>query len=250
MKQIIVVAHEENGDDPKLHAVVERAGGTALRFQGVFDFAAMNNIGARSAAAPNLLFLNDDVQATQKEWADLLAEELSRDEVGIAGAVLWYPDGSIQHAGVVAGIGDGVGHAGRYSRGSKIWPWLLATRDVSAVTGACLAIRKQVFEQLGGFDTVFPNNYNDVDLCFRARSAGYRVICVPVPGLIHAECQSRPGVVRFEERYRFFERWADTLGRPDPYYSPSLAPSERIGLNLEEDFWYRDWLRADPTASK
>jgi O-antigen biosynthesis protein len=245
VKQILVVAHEENGDDPNLQAVIRGAGATAIPYRGVFDFAAMNNLGARSAAGPNLLFLNDDVKATEKDWADLLAEEISRQEVGIAGAVLWYPDGSIQHAGVVAGIGDGVGHAGRYSRGSKIWPWLLATREVSAVTGACLAIRKHLFEELGGFDTAFPNNYNDVDLCFRARAAGYRVICVPVAGLIHAECQSRPGVVRFLERYRFFERWADILRRPDPYYSLSLAPSEKIGLNLDEDLWYRGWLEPE-----
>ena len=67
------------------------------------------------------------------------------------------------------------------------------------------------------------------------RAQGYRVICVPAPGLIHAECQSRPGVVRFEERYRFFERWADLLRRPDPHYSPSLAPTEKIALNLSDE---------------
>jgi GT2 family glycosyltransferase len=89
---------------------------------------------------------------------------------------------------------------------------------------------------------LFPNNYNDVDLCFRARRQGYRVICVPVPGLIHAECQTRPGIVRFEERYRFYERWANLLGSPDPYYSPALAPTEKIALNLGDDHWYRRLL--------
>ena len=125
---------------------------------------------------------------------------------------------------------------------SELWPWLLATRNVSAVTGACLAIRKELFGRLGGFDTLFPNNYNDVDLCFRVRSHGYRVICVPVPGLIHAECRSRPGIIRFEERYRFYERWADLLHNPDPYYSPALAPTEKIALNLSDDHWYRSLL--------
>ena len=127
-------------------------------------------------------------------------------------------------------------------RSSDLWPWLLCTREVSAVTGACLAMRREVFQELGGFDPEFPNNYNDVDLCFRARSRGYRVVCVSAPGLIHAECQSRQGVIRFEERFRLYDRWADLLGRPDPYYSLSLAPSERIALNLSGDRWYRPLL--------
>jgi GT2 family glycosyltransferase len=242
VRQIVVVAHEECGPNPSLHAVIQAAGAVAMTFRGAFDFAAMNNLGAGVAEAPNLLFFNDDVRATEPEWAELLAEQVSREEVGVAGAVLRYPSGVLQHAGIVAGIGDGVGHAGRYMHSSKLWPWLLATRNVSAVTGACLAIRKDLFGRLGGFDTLFPNNYNDVDLCFRVRSRGYRVICVPVPGLVHAECQSRPGIVRFEERYRFYERWADLLRSPDPYFSPSLAPTEKIALNLSDDRWYRSLL--------
>jgi GT2 family glycosyltransferase len=242
LRQIVVVAHEESGPNAPLRSVIEAAGATALEFQGVFDFAAMNNLGAAIAEAPNLLFLNDDVRATQPEWVELLAEQVVREEVGIAGAVLWYPSGVLQHAGIVAGIVDGVGHIGRNMRSSELWPWLLATRNVSAVTGACLAMRKDLFHRLGGFDTQFPNNYNDVDLCFRVRSHGYRVICVPVPGLIHAECRSRPGVVRFEERYRFYSRWADLLGRPDPFYSPALTPAETIALNLNGDRWYRSLL--------
>jgi GT2 family glycosyltransferase len=242
LRQIVVVAHEECGPNPSLQSVIKRAGATGLTFRGAFNFAAMNNLGAGIAETPGLLFLNDDVRATAPEWAELLAEQVSREEVGVAGAVLWYPSGVLQHAGIVAGVGDGVGHVGRYMQSSELWPWLLATRNVSAVTGACLAIRKNLFGRLGGFDTLFPNNYNDVDLCFRVRSHGYRVICVPVPGLIHAECQSRPGIVRFEERYRFYERWADLLRSPDPYYSPALAPTEKIALNLNNDRWYRSLL--------
>ncbi len=242
VRQIVVVAHEEYGPNPSLHSVIKRAGAAAVTFRGAFDFAAMSNLGAGIAEAPNLLFLNDDVRATEPEWAELLAEQVSREEVGVAGAVLWYPSGVLQHAGIVAGVGDAVGHAGRYMHSSPLWPWLLATRNVSAVTGACLAIRKNLFGRLGGFETLFPNNYNDVDLCFRVRSHGYRVICVPVPGLIHAECQSRPGIVRFEERYRFYERWAELLSVPDPYYSPALAPTEKIALNLSGDRWYRSLL--------
>ncbi len=99
--------------------------------------------------------------------------------------------------------------------------------------GACLAIRTELFESLGRFDAGFPNNFNDVDLCLRARERGYDVVCVSAPGLIHSECGTRRGIVRFEERYRFYAKWAHALARPDPYYSESLAATEGISLNLE-----------------
>jgi GT2 family glycosyltransferase len=116
-----------------------------------------------------------------------------------------------------------------------VWPWLLSTRNVSAVTGACLAIPTDLFAALGGFDMGYPSNYNDVDLCFRARERGYEVVCAAVPGLVHAECQTRRGSVRFEERYRLYRRWGSILDRPDPFYSPNLAPTEEIALDLASE---------------
>ncbi len=232
VSQVIVVAHEESGPDAALRAVIRQEGATPVSFTGPFHFSAMNNLGAELAQTPNLLFLNDDVEASSGGWVELLAEQLSREEVGVAGAVLWYPSRVIQHAGLVAGLADGVGHAGRHAASSDLWPWLLAARDVSAVTGACLAIRTALFRDLGGFDVAFPNNYNDVDLCFRVRERGLAVVCVPAPGLVHRECQTRRGIVRFPERYRFYRRWADVLAAPDPYYSPALAPTEEIALDL------------------
>src|ERR1017187_321847 len=132
VRQIVVVAHEESGPSPSLHSVIERAGAAALTFRGTFDFAAMNNLGAGIAERPNLLFLNDDVRATEPEWAELLAEQVSREEVGVAGAVLWYTSGVLQHAGIVAGVGDAVGHAGvtciRASYGRGCWPLAMCRR--------------------------------------------------------------------------------------------------------------------------
>ena len=242
VKDVIVIAHEESSQNASLRRTIQEAGATPVSFTGAFNFSAMNNLGADRAKTPNLLFLNDDVEATWPGWADVLSEQLSRAEIGIAGAVLWYPSRLLQHAGIVVGIADGVGHVGRYASSSELWPWLLVTRNVSAVTGACLAIRKELFQKLGGFDAAFPNNYNDVDLCFRVRALGLGVVCVPVPGLIHHECQSRRGIVRFEERYPFYKRWAEFLDRPDPYYSSSLAPTEEIALNLNRDSWHHGVL--------
>ena len=132
VRQIVVVAHEESGPNPSLDLVIERAGATAVAFRGAFDFAAMNNFGASVAETPNLLFLNDDVRATEPEWAELLAEQVWREEVGVVGAVLWYPSGVLQHAGLVVGVRDGVGHPGRhgypslFGRGS--WPRAMSRR--------------------------------------------------------------------------------------------------------------------------
>ena len=242
VRRIVVVAHEENGDDRNLRAVAATYGALVVPFSGAFNFARMCNMGAATVDTPAVLFLNDDVEATRPGWARRLAECLTFPETGIAGATLRYPDGTLQHAGIVAGAGDGVAHVGRGTTGSPLWPWLPMTRDVSAVTGACLAIRTNVFQELGGFDADFCNNYNDVDLCFRARRRGYQVVCAAVEGLVHAECQTRPGVVRFDERYRFYKRWEVVLSQADPYYSVSLAPTERIVLNLSGDAGFRRLL--------
>ncbi len=242
IRQVVVVAHEETGPNPGLRRAIDRSGAVLVPYGGRFDFASMNNLAVERATEPNLLFLNDDVYARRKGWAEMLADRVTREEIGIAGAVLWYPEGILQHAGITVGISDGVGHTGRNMKQTKLWPWLSMTRNVSAVTGACLAIRASLFRQMGGFDREFPNNYNDIDLCFRVRREGYEIVCVPVPGLIHDECQSRPGVVRFQERYAFYRRWSETLSRPDPYYSPSLTPTEHIALNLDQDDWYRPLL--------
>jgi GT2 family glycosyltransferase len=145
--------------------------------------------------------------------------------------LLVYPSGAIQHAGIVTGIGQGSGHVGRGEFASDLWRWLRLTRDVSAVTAACLAVRRQVFEQLGGFDEAFPVNYNDVDFCLRARQAGYRVVLEGRAVLRHDECRTRTAGTKLEERERFAARWGAVLERPDPYYSAWLSRSgESIGL--------------------
>lgn len=232
VQEIVVVAHEESGPNAALRAVIRENGAKMVSFGGAFNFSTMSNLGAAAATAPYLLFLNDDVTATSPEWAEMLAEQLARDEVGVAGSVLWYPTGVLQHAGITVGQTGGGSHVGRFMCSSELWPWLLVTRNVSAVTGACLAIRAELFQTIGGLDPQFSVEFNDIDLCFRVRAIEKRVVCVPVPGLIHAECQSRRGVVRFEERYRFHRKWESAFSCPDPFYSPSLAPTDTIALSL------------------
>jgi GT2 family glycosyltransferase len=227
---LLVVHHLEFGDGWEMRQCVEQFQGIWLPYRGAFDFARMNNLAAAQATSPYLLFLNDDVIVQQRGWDQAMAATLARPQVGIAGAILEYPNGTLQHAGVVTGMGDAAGHCGRFQLSSDLWPWLRNTRDVSAVTGAMLGIRRELFHEMKGFDEAFPVNYNDVDLCLRIRQAGLRVLCLNLGRVIHRESQTRVGGTRHEEREALYKRWAGVLARPDEFYSMHLAPSERIAL--------------------
>ena len=194
-----------------------------IHYEGEFNFSQMNNLGAREAQGDWLVFLNDDVTPLRRNWLGDLAGHVAREEVGVVGAKLLYPSGAIQHAGIVTGMTGGARHPGRDTYGSPYWSWLGMTRNVSAVTGACMAIRKSVFEELGGWDEEFPVNFNDVDLCIRARARGYEVIYEAGAVLRHEECQTRPPGVRWRERQRWRMKWPDLRMGEDPYYSPHLS---------------------------
>ena len=232
-RELVIVQHR-TGDIAAMDRLLNGCACVRAPYTGPFDFAAMNNLGARYATGDVLVFMNDDVEPLDSGWLAALLAQANRSEVGAAGAKLVYPSGAVQHAGIVIGIMEGAGHLHRNTFGSPYWNWLPFTRNVCAVTGACMAIRRGVFAELGGFDESFPVNYNDVDLCLRARQAGYQVIIEPAALLRHAECQSRQAGVRLEERYRFEQRWAAWLERGDPFYSPHLRRTvEDAGLELD-----------------
>jgi GT2 family glycosyltransferase len=220
--EAIVVEHVSPGHGG-LEEVSARHRAKSVPYEGPFHFSRMNNLGAAAAKGPNLIFLNDDTEPLTPDWLSELVLQVERPEVGIVGAKLLYPSGTLQHAGVAVGIGDGCGHPGRGRNGSPFWRWLDVTRNVSAVTGACMAIRKELFDRLGGFSDIFPVNYNDVDLCLRAIEAGYSIIYEPAAVLRHYECQSRPGGVTFQEREQWHAQWSTYLRRGDPFYNPNLT---------------------------
>jgi O-antigen biosynthesis protein len=230
--EIVVVQHTSGGDFD-LPRVVEAEKCRTTLYSGPFNFSVMNNLGAAMATGDLLIFLNDDAEPIKRDWMERMASQLVREDVGVVGANLLYPSGKIQHAGVVIGMGDGAGHAGRglTPRGSDYWPWLLLSRNVMAVTGACLGIRKQVFESLGGMDPLFPNNYNDVDLCLRVLEAGLMVIYESRARLRHMECATRVGGTSREERELFRNRWGRLLSLGDPHYSVMLrSDTEEVSL--------------------
>lgn len=220
--QVIVVAHRVDGDDPELERVAERHGAVSVSYRGAFHFGRMNQLGASAARGSILLLLNDDVRPASHDWLESMLAQASRQEIGIVGAMLFYPSGAIQHAGIVVGDTLLPAHIGRSQRESLYWPWLRMTREVSAVTGACLAIRRSIWDELGGFDLRFPVNYNDVDLCLRAQKRGYRVLIETRATLIHQEAATRIPEVHADERELFWELWSDVLSAPDPFFNPQL----------------------------
>ncbi len=220
--QVIVVAHRFDCDDSEPERVTTRHGAISVLYDGPFHFSRMNQAGASAARGSVLLLLNDDVRPITPDWLELMQAQATRFEIGAVGAMLLHPSGAIQHAGIVVGDTLLPAHAGRSQRDSPHWPRLRMTREVSVVTGACLAIRRFVWDELGGFDLRFPVNYNDVDLCLRAQQRGYRVLIETRATLIHQEAATRVPEVRAEDRELFWELWSDKLGEPDPFFNPQL----------------------------
>ncbi len=227
----VVVVHHETGADDGVTKVVRDWECETVSFRAPFNFARMNNLGVAASHGDVLLFLNDDVVSLSPDWLDHLLAHLQRPEVGIVGPKLVYRSGAIQHAGIVLGMMEGTGHPGRGLFQSDLWRWLGQTRNVSAVTGACMGVRRNVFLELGGLNEDLPVNYNDVDLCLRARRAGYEVIYEPHALLRHDECGTRTPGTYMKEREWFHELWGEYLDKPDPYFSPLLSrDSEEIRL--------------------
>jgi GT2 family glycosyltransferase len=201
-----------------------------LRRPGPFNFSAICNSGAREARYPFLLFLNDDVEALAPDWLGRLLHFAAAPEVGAVGAKLLYPDGRLQHGGVVLGLDGFAGHVQRAAGaddpgylGMLAWP-----REVAAVTGACLAVEARKFFEVGGFDEErLPIEYNDIDLCLRLAERGYTSVFEPRARLMHRESASRGANPWLDSRYAsehgyFRERWGRRL-RDDPYFHPALS---------------------------
>ena len=175
-----------------------------------------------------LLFLNDDTEPITPDWLTALVELGVRPEVGAVGAKLLYPNGSIQHAGVILGPWNACGHAFKGLNGavSHYFGFSNVIRNVSAVTAACLLVRAEVFREVGGFDERrFAIAYNDVDLCLRIGRKGYRVLYTPHALLYHREAYSKSARDYHphpNEMSALRETWSDAIAS-DPFYSPNLS---------------------------
>jgi GT2 family glycosyltransferase len=229
---------DNDSDEPDavalLRELAKRPGIRVIAHPGPFNFAAINNRAAAATDGAILAFLNNDIEVTHPDWLREMASRAAQPDVGAVGAKLYYPDGRIQHAGIVTGLGPDqiAGHvynaAPREMSGS--YGDLMLAREVSAVTAACMVVRRSVFLQAGGFDEInLPISYNDVDFCLRLRERGYRNVLTPFAELTHRESASRGADDLPQARARLRReiaymrsRWGDALLR-DPYFNPNFS---------------------------
>ncbi|MEO6597735.1 MAG: glycosyltransferase [Planctomycetota bacterium] len=191
-----------------------------------FNWSALNNAAARTTSAPWLLFLNDDVEPHEPGWLSAMVDLGNGRDLGAVGAVLRYPEGSVQHAGMYIHGGDRpqCRHTFRHCSGAeqRVRRWLTHDRAQTAVTGACLLTRRGIFEQIGGFDEALPLVYNDVDYCLRLAERGLFCAVAARAELRHHEGLSRGGIAEDTDGERFAARWAPSLPWCDPFSHPSL----------------------------
>lgn len=191
-----------------------------------FNWARLNNIGAAAASGDMLLFMNDDIEVTESNWLDELVSQVARPEIGVVGALLLYPNGCIQHAGIfLVDHGGGARHYLQFLDPTKeIYQHLHQTvREVSANTGACFIVRRNVFDEVNGFDENFAIVGNDVDMCLRIAAAGYRNLWTPFAQLIHHESLSRKHIPINTDERKIWQRWQTDLISGDPFYNPNLT---------------------------
>ena len=203
-----------------------------VKYEGEFNYSKINNFGASHATGEYFVLLNNDTEVISPDWLDRMVGLCQRDNTGIVGAKLYYPDDTVQHCGVVVGLGGFAGHvlmlaspqdAGYFGR-------LKAVQDISVVTDACLMIKKSAFDAVGGLDEDFIVALNDVDLCLKVRALDKLVVLDPGIELYHYEPKSR-GLEETLERHERFKReiarfrtkWANVLDAGDPYYNPNLT---------------------------
>lgn len=213
-----------------------------LSYDHPFNYSAINNFAVQHANGEVLGLINNDVEVISPEWLSEMVSHAIRPNIGCVGAKLYYPDGSIQHAGVVLGIGGVAGHSHKYFPGhvEGYFGRLRAIHNVSAVTGAVLVVEKKIYEKLGGLNIVgLPVTFNDVDFCIKVQKAGYMNLWTPFGELYHHESKTRGDdqtpekQSRFKMECEFMEaQWGDFLWN-DPFYNRNLTlASENYSLNI------------------
>lgn len=213
-----------------------------LEYDRAFNWSAVNNRAVEQAAGDLLLFLNNDVEGIANGWLQAMVEHALRPEVGAVGARLLYPDGRIQHAGVLVGVGSVADHAFRFAPAAEPGYFYMpdAIRNYTAVTGACMMVRRETFDELGGFDENLAVAYNDIDFCLRLRERGYLIVYTPFAELLHHESVSRGRSTDKVEARIMVDRWGDYIKDGDPYSNPNLSrrsPDCALPLENEVTSW-------------
>ncbi len=232
--EIIIV---ENNSDPETFKYYETLKSypqikVVIYETNAFNYSAINNYGVKFASGEHLIFLNNDIEVITENWIEEMLMLSQRDDVGIVGAKLYFPDNTVQHAGVILGMGGTAAHGfrglPRMSPGYFGRP--IFTGNYSVVTFACAMLKRSVFKEIGGLDERLSVAYNDVDACLKARKAGYVNCFTPFAELYHYESKSRGDDLNGSNRIRlmqeanvFKEKWSQELKSGDPYYNPNLT---------------------------
>ncbi|MGL4883303.1 MAG: glycosyltransferase family 2 protein, partial [Waterburya sp.] len=206
-----------------------------------FNYSQINNYGVEQAQGDYLLFLNNDTEVITPDWLEAMVEQAQRSSIGAVGSLLLYPDDTIQHAGVVLGIGGVAGHSHKHLPVNQpgYISQAVSINNYSALTAACLMCRRSVFEEVGGFEEQLAIAFNDVDFCLKIISRGYRNIYLPHVALYHYESKSRgyedtpAKQTRFAGEINYMrQKWQELCDR-DPCYNPNLTKNlEDYSLNI------------------
>jgi glycosyltransferase involved in cell wall biosynthesis len=235
----VIVLDNETYDSETLEFLADltkRDGVRVERIEGGFNYSSLNNRGVELSGGSLVALLNDDVEVINSDWLSEMVSRAMQPKVAIVGARLWYPNGTIQHGGVVLGAGGIASHAHAGLRRGEPGYFARAhlAQDVSAVTTACALVKREAYLQMRGLDENLAVTFNDVDLCLRLREAGYRILWTPYAELIHHESASRgfdnsvPKQVRFLAEVDYMKsKWGDKLQR-DPFYNPNLSLDENL----------------------
>ncbi len=202
-----------------------------LRHDVPFNYSKINNYGVSQTDGTYVLLLNNDTEVISSDWMEAMVEQAQRPAIGAVGSLLLFPDGSVQHAGVIIGLGGVAAHSHKHapSGAPGYFFTLRSINNFSAVTAACLMVRRSVFDQVGGLDEGLAIAFNDVDFCLKVVAAGYRNVYLPHVQLYHYESKSRghettpEKVERFQNEIRTIQRRWKTLTKIDPCYNPNLT---------------------------
>ncbi len=253
---IEILGVSNNSDEPELFALMDELSGKYSQVRFVeynhpFNYSAINNYAVSLSSGEHVVLMNNDIEVVNHDWLDCMLEHSQREEVGAVGAKLYYPDDTIQHAGVILGIGGFAGHAHRHSDHDSpgYFNRLNVIQNFSAVTAALLMVKRRLYDQVGGLDEEHLGiALNDVDFCLKLREQGFLNVFTPYAEAYHHESASRGyedtavKKERFSKEVTFFKkRWAAILEQGDPYYNPNLC-------TYREDFardTYVSWYRSD-----
>ena len=236
----VVVVHDTPTPPEVLDRLREIAGDklVLVEFTRPFNFSEKCNVGALHATGDRLVFLNDDVEVISERWLENLVGPLDEPDVGLTGAKLYFSDSSIQHAGH-GYWGKHYHHPFRFRTREDPGPFgeLVVNREVTGVTAACAAVRREVFLEVGGFTEALPSNFNDVDFCYKVAHHGYRTVWVANCELFHFESQTRDGSVQPWERHFVVRRWGvpdEDRYTPAAVAAPMLDPHRLLDMQLVE----------------